>query len=68
MNSNIFVALGMVTAGAVLIYSAFQTPPDPRVILSNAFGAAKDSQKTGPPGRKAVNPRETARGRVGING
>jgi hypothetical protein len=39
MNSNTFLGLAMVVVGGVLIYAAFQTPPDPRNVLAAAFGA-----------------------------
>lgn len=32
-------ALALLTAGGVLVYSAFQTPPDPREVLAKFFGA-----------------------------
>lgn len=56
------IALGMITIGGVLIYSAFQTPPDPRDVLSRTLrGQAQSNVKAGP------HPAPSSWGPVGPN-
>lgn len=39
------VALSLLVIGGVLVYSAFQTSPDPRDVLGKVFGVAKGRKR-----------------------
>ena len=59
MNSSTFLGLAFVIVGAVLIYSAFQTPPDPRNVVAAAFGAKLPSASATTASGAGPNPRGT---------
>lgn len=53
-------ALAFLVVGGILVYSAFQTPPDPRDVLSQVFGATQGSTVAQRPRR--TDPRGSRRG------
>jgi len=50
-------ALAFLTVGGILVYSAFETPPDPREVVSRFFGGKAKAEPT----TVGVNPRATRR-------